>query len=98
MHWDDDHDEWGHMSDGAAWAWMLGGTVLLLVLIGLGIALVVLLARRPAPSGTASPAPPLPSGPDPEALRILQQRFAAGEIDEEELRARSQALRAQGGG
>lgn len=59
--------------------------ILCITLIAVGIALLV---RRPA-----SAPPPAPS-PDPrtQAQRILEERFARGEIDEAEYRGRLEVL------
>lgn len=72
-----------------AWGWtgMIIGSVLFW---GLIIAALVLVARawrpRTGRRGTAPPTPP----PTPE--RLLAERFARGEIDEEEYRRRQAAL------
>jgi hypothetical protein len=77
---------------------MLGGTLALVLLIAVAIALVVVLTRRtPPPPSAGFPPPPSVPGPDTGALRILQQRFASGEIDQDEFRARAETLRELGG-
>jgi putative membrane protein len=63
------------MTDGQFWAMWIGMAVFWGSLLAFGIWLVIRLSRRP--------------GGD-EALRILRERFARGEIDEEEYRARSE--------
>lgn len=65
---------WPHM--GGWGGWMTGGLVILLV-IGLIIALVVLLMR----SGNSSSRREI--GPN-QALELLKQRYARGEITREE--------------
>jgi putative membrane protein len=61
---------------GWGWAWMSFWMVFGVALVGL---LVVLVLRQPS----------LPRSPDEDdPRRILQRRFAAGEIDEEEYRRR----------
>jgi putative membrane protein len=42
--------------------------------------------------------PTRPSSPAPEALDILEQRYARGDIDREEFEERRRALRSQGSG
>lgn len=76
--------------------WWVGGmrALFALLIVALLIAGAVLITRmivnRPtAPRGPAAP----PPGPSTEALRILEERFARGEIDETEFRARRDALR-----
>jgi len=64
------------------WGWGMGvGSLLFLALIVVG---VVLLAQRP--SGQAPP------GGQDSARRILDERLARGEIDEEEYRRRRRTL------
>jgi putative membrane protein len=84
----------GHM-DG--WGTSLVALVLLVVLVATAVVLVMteVMTRRSAgthPSGGAKP----DHGPDPEAKRILDRRFAAGEIDEEEYLRRTATLRQAG--
>ncbi|AQL43538.1 hypothetical protein BV210_12900 [Halorientalis sp. IM1011] len=79
------HDGWmgshaGGMWGGFGWLWMLGG--LLVVLAVPAIAVYALSAR--GGSGTAT-------GAD-DALTTLRQRYAAGEIDEEEFERRRERL------
>ncbi|RSD12077.1 SHOCT domain-containing protein [Amycolatopsis eburnea] len=64
------------------WAGGIGTLVLMVLVLGALVALVVVLARR-------GPQPPSP--PDP-ARRILDERFARGEIDQEEYERRRDAL------
>lgn len=72
-----------HMDDGGAWMWVVG-TVWLLLLIGL-VALVTWLIVRASSQSQQS-------GGN-EAGRILAERFARGEIDEDDFRRRSDLLR-----
>jgi putative membrane protein len=68
---------------GWAWGWMWVWP--LLVLVGVVLLLVggvVWLARRPGQSGQLDP-----------ARRILDERFARGEIDEDDYRRRRDTLR-----
>ena len=67
---------WGMMG-----GWMLLWSVLLLALVVLGIVLVV---RR----GRGDETPP----PRPDALRVLEERFARGEIDRQEFEERRRTL------
>lgn len=69
----------------------------MIVFWGLIIAAFVLLLRafdRPQPTGPHRPpwAPPTQASPE----QLLAERFARGEIDEEEYRRRLQVLRAEG--
>jgi putative membrane protein len=75
------YDRWDHM-DGWGWMWV-GGLVWLIVLAGL-IGLVTWLVIR----GTG----PSSRSPHTDAKRILAERFARGEIDEDEFRRRSDLL------
>lgn len=68
------------------WNWFPGvimGVGMLIVLVGLIVA-AILIARRYPPSGR--------TGPNPEALRTLQDRYARGEIDEQEYQRRREQL------
>jgi putative membrane protein len=78
-----------HMS-GGGYALMAIGTLLFWALI---IAGVVVLVRFLARSDQAGPARPVDR---PSAEQILAERFARGEIDEEEYRRRLETLRAAG--
>jgi uncharacterized membrane protein len=79
------HD-WYH--DAMSGGWVGAGIMLVLVLVltgGLVAGAVVLLRQLTRPAGSAA-----------EALRILQTRFAHGEIDDEEYRRiRTRLLRSQ---
>jgi putative membrane protein len=73
---------WGHA--GMMWIWILMGIVL--------VVLVVMLARG-AFAGRFSP-PPRREEPEDDPETILRRRYARGEIDEEELRRRTDELHA----
>jgi putative membrane protein len=64
------------------WIGPLAALLFLALLVGGAIVIVRMLINRP-PSGGASRGP----------LAILEERFARGEIDEEEFRTRRDALR-----
>jgi putative membrane protein len=87
MRWDHYRNGWGMQHDGG-FAWLVFG-ILMVLLAVLASALVVLLMRHPGPVGAQRN--PL-QAPESEALRILERRFASGEIDEEEFRKRRAAL------
>lgn len=79
---------WGMMGGwgmgGWGWLWM----VLIAVVI---VLLVVWLTRRTGPTGGGGGAA------QPDALTILEERFARGEIDREEFEERRRTLRGGGG-
>ena len=80
----------GMMGSGGGFGWFMGPIMMLIFLMA-AVAVVVLLIRwlggadhhRPGKRGDG----------DTDALAVLEQRFARGEIDEEEFRKRKQILR-----
>jgi putative membrane protein len=84
----------GHM-DG----WGTGTGIVAVVLLGVLVASVVsliltdVMTRRAGAGPSAGHEPD--TRPDSEAKRILDRRFAAGEIDEEEYHRRAAALRGE---
>ena len=80
--------------DGGAWVAM----IVVMVAFWAAVAAVVLVALRHRHHGDAV-APPPPGGPAPAgtdaALRVLEDRFARGEIDAEEFTQRRDLLRAR---
>jgi putative membrane protein len=83
---DGDHAGW-HMMDGggSTFVWV----VLVLVMLALVAATVaILLALRQPTGGSAAPSIP----PESSARRALDERFARGEIDEDEYRRRRSVL------
>jgi putative membrane protein len=84
MHWS--HAQWGHMhwGDMSGWGWGWAGWVApsltMLIFFGGLAALIILLARRPA------------DRPPDTAERILAERFARGDIDQDEYLQRRQTL------
>ncbi|AYV25308.1 SHOCT domain-containing protein [Streptomyces sp. CJ_13] len=82
---------YGHGMGGWGWVAMSFSMVLL---VALAVAVVVLLLRgvERFPSAPAQPSVP------PSAKQVLAERFARGEIDEEEYEQRLTALRAHGTG
>lgn len=80
---------WDH---GHAWGWGWFGVVMMIVTVvlfwgGLGTVVYLLVRRLGRDSSHAGPAAA------PTADQILDERFARGEIDEDELKARRTALR-----
>ncbi|MFF7474680.1 SHOCT domain-containing protein [Streptomyces sp. NPDC008092] len=84
---------YGH--DPGGWSWMAMSVGMILfwaALVAVGVLLFRALSRS-ASSGSPATAPP--TGPTPE--RLLAERFARGEIDEDEYRRRLAVLRTDGG-
>ena len=75
---------------GGSWGWgaWLGGSLMMVVFWGLVAWVVVTLVRR---TGTGSRS--FDTAGRVDAMAILERRFAAGEIDEEEFRRRRDVLR-----
>ncbi|MFE1310509.1 SHOCT domain-containing protein [Streptomyces sp. NPDC058755] len=79
------------------WGWF-GASLGMLLFWGLIITAFVLLFRalsRPAPGGSHEATPWTPSAP-PSAEQLLSERFARGEIDEEEYQRRLRVLHSSG--
>ena len=96
---------------GTTWHMMGGGGIGVILFWLLAIVLTVLvvawLLREFGGRGTApkrerderpSEGRSEPASRDDEALRIVRERYARGEIDEDEFEARKRALQADGGG
>lgn len=82
---------YGWNGDWGVWAWVLMALMMLIFWGGV-VTVVILLLRRG--QGPAAPGPYSPYAPShDEAERILNERFARGEIDETEFTARRAALR-----
>ncbi len=82
---------WGHhgmMWNGGGMGWFMG-PIIMLLFIAAAAAIVVLIVRSLGGHGVSQGAH---STRDTSALRILEERFARGEIDEEEFRKRKRAL------
>jgi putative membrane protein len=80
------------MMDGYDWSWgwiLAMGAFVLLVIAGIVVALMF--ARRGSGHQIAPGADP--AGSRSQAHTILEERFARGEIDEDEFRRRSEMLR-----
>ena len=74
---------------GWSWGWMLAMVVLMvLVIAGLVIAVVFVGRGRSHAASVGNP-----TASQSSAQGILEERFARGEIDEEEFRRRSETLR-----
>ena len=85
----DDGGGWGHrgMMWGGGGGWFMGPILLILLLV-IAVAIGVLVARSLGGAGTGRASDQAGSS----ALRVLEERFARGEIDEEEFRQRKKAL------
>jgi putative membrane protein len=77
------HDGWGF----AGWWVMMLGMLFFLILV---VVLVVALVRWTGPGGDRRDG--VPDSGRSEALRILDERFARGDLTEEEYRQRRQVL------
>lgn len=82
---------WGHhgmMWNGGSGMWIMG-PIMMLLFLAATVAIVVLVVRSLSGHG---PSQGSSSARESSALRILEERFARGEIDEEEFRKRKDAL------
>jgi putative membrane protein len=80
--------DWNDHHDGTGWMWVV--VALLVVLV---IAVTVLLVRHFAGAGSAGPARREYDDGRRSAEGVLAERFARGEIDDDEYRRRRTALR-----
>ena len=74
-----------HMWDGG---WMFLGPLMMIVFIAVIVVVVVLLVRGLGGHRSGSS-----TSPDSDALNILKERYARGEIDKEEFEERRRVLR-----
>jgi putative membrane protein len=81
---------YGYDGGGMGWGGWLAMVMMMVVFWGAIAWVVVTLIRH----GGSRDTPPASGGPDP--LRILEERFARGEIDEDDYRHRRETLRADG--
>ena len=95
MMWDDGDGFGGHsgmMYGGGAMGWLMV-IVMVALLVGLAVAVALLLRRRSPSTEHDDPrASSRNAAHGPSAERILDERLARGEIDEEEYRRRRAAL------
>ena len=85
MMWDEHGEGWGMHGGGGGWLALL---LLFAVMVPLVAAVVLLWARDRGGQTARRDA----YDPEFEAERVLRRRFAAGEIDEDELSSRQAAL------
>ena len=92
--WDDGY---GHMDGGWGGVGMGWGSllmwVLLMVLLATAAAVVVVLARAGTAGSAGAGSGPSAIGPATTARGLLDERYARGEIDEQEYRERRTTLR-----
>jgi putative membrane protein len=81
------HDGW-QMMDGGGSAFIWGILVLVVVLALAAATVALIMALRQPPGARKTPSIP----PESSARRALDERFARGEIDEDEYRRRRSAL------
>lgn len=77
-----------YSGDWGAWAWIVMAVVMVLFWGGVAVLVVQLVRSRTALQGTLAARPP-----HHDAEQVLNERFARGEIDEDEFAARRAALR-----
>lgn len=82
---------WGHhgMMSGGGFGWFMAPVMMLLFLVAVVIVVMLVIRWLGGPDGGMASS----SGQaGPSARQILEERFARGEIDEEEFRKRKKAL------
>lgn len=93
--WEDADEMWDRMHDGVGWGGWLLVLLLLLVLAALVIGAVVWLVTRSAGAGHAGGAAAGGRPGASTAEQVLDERYARGEIEEEEYLRRRSVLRGQ---
>ena len=93
MMWDDGNGRWSMHGDGYGAGWLMV-LLMLVVAIAVVVAVVAILRGTTSLSTTPHTAPGV-RAPDPRA--ILKERFARGEIDEQDYRTRMRTLDESGG-
>jgi len=86
MMWDNNDGRWGMHDEGTGWVMV----ILMLVFVIAVVVVAVAFLRGTTPL-TSTPHTPV-VGRSPDARAILRERFARGEIDEPDFRARMRAL------
>ena len=69
-----DNDGWGHMGAGWGWGMAVMGLLVMISIIALVVWAIVSSSRRPTESGRSSD----------RALALLDERYAAGDVDRDE--------------
>ena len=91
MMWDDGYG-YGRMHDGGGIGWVM---VLLMLVVAIAVVVAVVALLRGARPTAAVPTKA--AGGSSDARAILKDRFARGDIDEDDFRARIRALDEAGG-
>jgi putative membrane protein len=90
MMWDNGDGRWQMHDNGAGWLMV----ILMLVFVVAVVVVIFALLRGTTPLTASANPPAMPRGPDARA--ILRERFARGEIDEQDFRSRMRALDEEG--
>ena len=87
MMWDDGNGHWERMhGQGSGFGWVM---LLLMLVVAIAVAVAVIALLR---GTTSQSAPPRLGSAAADPRAILQERFARGEIDDQEFRTRMRAL------
>jgi len=87
MRWNNGNGRWQHMQDQDGTSWLM---VILMLIIAVAVVVAVIVLVRGTMRQAARTS--APTGARPDSRAILQERFARGEIDEQDFRARMLAL------
>ena len=87
---------YGYSGDGHPWLWVLMMVAMLVFVAAATWIVITLVRHRVEPTAPGASVPHPPAVVQSEGRRILDERFARGDIDEEEYRRRRSVIEGPG--